>query len=104
MRKVIVDYKKLTPEVLTKLTERFPDGYGDYDIIKFDNHNNETVEAVEIITDDTIYLVKVSSKLHYTMVNFDMNEDIELNSLGHVIVDYPTDTLDKDSVLNNEEE
>ncbi|MHA7944126.1 hypothetical protein ACJOV8_013705 [Formosa sp. 3Alg 14/1] len=105
MRKVIVDYKKLTPEILTKLTERFPDGYGDRDIITFDNHRNETIEAVEIRTDDTIYLVKVSSKLHYTMANFDVNEEVELNSLGHIIVDYPTDTiLDKDSILNNEEE
>ncbi|CDF79169.1 conserved hypothetical protein [Formosa agariphila KMM 3901] len=107
MRKVIVDYKKLTPEILSKLTERFPDGYGDNDIIKFDNHRNETIEAVEVKTEDTIYLVKVSSKLHYTMVNFETNDDLELNSSGHIVVDYPdhiNTTFDKELKLNDEEE
>ena len=108
MRKVIVDYKKLTPEILTKLTERFPDGYGDSDIIKFDNHRNETIEAVEIKTDDTIYLVKVSSKLHYTMANYDSTEALELNNLGHIVVEPPeatnNTTTDKESIFNNKEE
>ncbi len=86
MKRVIVDYKKLTPEVLNLLTTKYPDGYGDNDIIVFDNHKNETIEAVEVKTEDTIYLVKVSSKLHYTMINFDSNDDIELNDAGHIIV------------------
>ena len=71
MKRVIIDYKKLTPEILTLLTQKFPDGYGDNDVITFDNHKNETIEAVEVKTEDTIYLVKIGSKLHYTMLNFD---------------------------------
>lgn len=86
MKRVIVDYKKLTPEILNLLTEKFPDGYDDDDIITFDNHKNETIEAVEVKTNDCVYLVKVSSKLHYTMTNFEMSDDLELNDLGHVIV------------------
>ena len=86
MRRVIVDYKKLTPEILELLTEKFPDGYGDDDIITFDNHKNETIEAVEVQTSDTIYLVKVSSRLKYTISNFDGSEELELNDAGHIIV------------------
>ena len=71
MRRVIVDYKKLTPEILTLLTKRYPHGYGDKDVVVFDDHHNQTIEAVEVRTKDTIYLVKISSKLHYTMTNFD---------------------------------
>lgn len=101
MRRVIVDYKKLTPEVLNLLTQKFPDGYGDNDIIIFDNHKNETIEAVEVKTDDTIYLVKVSSKLHYTMTNFDENEVLELNDSGHVVVNtlLEKESKTKDSAL-----
>ncbi|MBT8272750.1 MAG: hypothetical protein KJO77_03020 [Bacteroidia bacterium] len=77
MKRVIIDYKKLTPEILTLLTEKFPDGYGDNDIIVFNNHHNETIEAVEVKTDDTIYLVKVGSKLQYSMINFDNDMDDE---------------------------
>lgn len=71
MKRVIIDYKKLTPEILSLLTQKFPDGYNDRDIVVFDDHHNQTIEAVEVRTKDTIYLVKVHSKLHYTMINFD---------------------------------
>jgi hypothetical protein len=71
MKRVIIDYKKLNPEILSLLTQKFPDGYGDNDVIVFDNHRNETIEAVEVKTDDTIYMVKINSKLHYTLSNFD---------------------------------
>lgn len=71
MRKAIIDYKKVTPEILQLLQERYPGGYRDRDIIIFDDHRNNTIEAVEVQTNDTLYLVKVSSKLHYTMTNVD---------------------------------
>jgi len=86
MRRVIVDYKKLTPEILKLLTDKFPDGYDDDDIIRFDNHRNETVEAVEVRVQDTIYLVKVSSKLHYTMTNFDSSIEMELDEEGNIVM------------------
>jgi len=80
MKRVIIDYKKLTPEILNLLSRKFPDGYNDKDIVTFDNHHNEIIEAVEVNTKDTIYLVKVSSKLHYTMTNF--NIELDTNNVG----------------------
>ncbi len=85
MKRILIDYKKITPEVLQLLTQKFPDGYNDGDVITFDNHHNETIEAVEVKTDDCIYLVKISSKLHYTMTNFSVNE-LDLTDDGHVIL------------------
>ena len=79
MRRVIVDYKKLNKDILNLLVEKFPDGYADRDIISFRNHHNEAIEAVEVKTDDTIYLVKISKRLADTMESFDeenANEDI----------------------------
>ena len=77
MKRVIVDYAKLTNEILTLLVEKFPDGYDDSDVIRFKNAKNETVEAVEVRTEDTIYLVKVSTKLADRIENFDDDEDID---------------------------
>jgi len=71
LKRVIVDFKKLTPEILALLVERYPDGYDDDQIVKFKNANNETVEAVEVTTTDTKYLVKVSTKLEVTMENYE---------------------------------
>ena len=75
MKRIIIDYKKLTPDILNLLVTKFPDGYGDNDIIVFDNHKNETIEAVQVETLDTIYLVKIGSKLRYSMVNYESLED-----------------------------
>ena len=75
MKRVIVDYKKLTNEILSLLVEKYPDGYGDDDIISFKNAKGETVEALEVRTCDTIYLVKVSTRLAHSMESFDEYED-----------------------------
>ena len=78
MKRIIVDYAKLTNEILNLLVEKFPDGYDDSDIIRFKNHKNETIEAVEVRTEDTIFLVKISTKLADRIVNFDEDEEEEL--------------------------
>ena len=74
LKRVIVDFKKLTPEILSLLVERYPDGYDDENVITFKNAKNETIEAVEVTTSDTKYLVKVSTKLETTMENYDEDD------------------------------
>jgi len=84
MKRVIVDFKKLTPEILTLLVEKYPDGYDDGHVISFRNLKNELVEAVEVRTNDSIYLVKVSSKLENSMANFD-EDDHEVENFADPI-------------------
>jgi len=98
MKRVIVDYAKLTNEILTLLVERFPDGYDDADIIRFKNAKNETIEAVEVKTEDTIFLVKVSTKLADRIENFDDDEDDDLD------VENPTENLDSLKELDIEDD
>ena len=76
MKRVIVDYAKLTNEILNLLVEKFPDGYDDSNIIRFKNHKDETIEAVEVRTEDTIYLVKISTKLSDRLINFEDDDDV----------------------------
>jgi DNA-directed RNA polymerase subunit delta len=76
MKRIIVDYAKLTNEILTLLVDKFPDGYDDSDIIRFKNHKNESIEAVEVKTEDTIFLVKISTKLSDRIVNYDEDDDL----------------------------
>ena len=75
MKRVIVDYKKLNQDILELLVAKFPDGYDDTDIVSFRNANYELIEAVEVKTEDTIYLVKISKRLADTMEKFDVNND-----------------------------
>ncbi|WP_299102120.1 hypothetical protein [uncultured Winogradskyella sp.] len=74
LKRVIVDFKKLTPEILALLVEKYPHGYDDGNVISFKNAKNEIVEAVEVTTEDTKYLVKVSTKLEQTMENYDEDD------------------------------
>ncbi|MBW3517881.1 hypothetical protein KO524_01720 [Flavobacterium sp. NKUCC04_CG] len=99
MKRIIVDYAKLTNEILSLLVEKFPDGYDDADIVRFKNVKNETIEAVEVRTEDTIYLVKVSTKLADRIENFDEDEEEDIVDT----VEVSLDSL-KDLELAEEEE
>ncbi|MGB5274811.1 MAG: hypothetical protein WBN39_12205 [Flavobacteriaceae bacterium] len=80
LKRVIVDFKKLTPEVLKLLVEKYPDGYDDRNIISFKNAQGERIEAVEVTTEDTKYLVKISAKLERTMENYDEDDYEDFDS------------------------
>ncbi|MGJ8743211.1 hypothetical protein [Polaribacter sp.] len=75
MKRVIVEYAKLTTDILDMLVEKYPDGYDYEDIISFKNAKGETIKAVEVKTEDTVYLVKISSKLEQTMEDYAEDED-----------------------------
>ena len=77
MKRVIVDYNKLTEPILNLLIEKYPDGYNNFDIIKFKNSKGQTIVAVEVRTVDTIYLVKVSKSLGLSMEMYDESGDFE---------------------------
>ncbi|AMD85513.1 hypothetical protein SAMN05444369_11232 [Capnocytophaga haemolytica] len=98
MKRVIVDYNKLTAEILAMLVEKYPEGYTDADVIRFKNSKNETVEALEVRTEDTIYLVKVSTRLADTMENYD-EDDYFMNNEDDNIggnVDLSDNSIDGD--------
>ena len=95
MKRVIVDYRKLTTEILNLLVEKFPDGYGIKDIIKFTNHKEKYIEAVEVSTGDTMYLVKISDELVDSMeshddddiVDSEISEDVDIDGIDDVDLD-----------------
>lgn len=113
MKRIIVDYAKLTNEILTLLVDRFPDGYDDSHIVRFRNAQNELIEAVEVRTEDTIYLVKVSTKLASRLEKFDEDDlddvvepidaikDIDLDDDED---DEVEDTIDHEADVDDEEE
>lgn len=80
MLRKLVDYKKLSHEVAALLIETYPHGYGDSDIIAFKNMHGEMIEAVEVKTEEIIYLVKISKSLSNFIANFDDSIIKELDS------------------------
>src|SRR5699024_6834278 len=106
MKRIIVDFKKLTPEILSLLVEKYPDGYDDIHVITFKNAKNQTIEAVEVRTEDTIYLVKVSEKQENTMANFE-EDDYEMDEYEEPLGDITEEKMikeDLDDELEGEKE
>ena len=99
MKRVIVDYAKLTNEILNLLVEKFPDGYDDSNIVRFRNAKNELIEAVEVQTEDTIYLVKVSTKLADRIENYDEDDEID-----NVVEPISGIELDDDDAIEDDDE
>jgi DNA-directed RNA polymerase subunit delta len=102
MKRVIVDYAKLTNEILNLLVEKFPEGYDDSNIVRFRNAKNELIEAVEVRTDDTIYLVKVSTKLADRIENYD--EDEEMDDVIEPVIPMKGNGMDDDDMDDDDEE
>ena len=100
MKRVIVDYAKLTHEILNLLVDKFPDGYDDSNIIRFRNAQNELIEAVEVRTEETIYLVKISTKLADRIENYDEDDEIaaEIEPIDDEI------NLDDDDDVSNDDD
>ena len=80
MIRKLVDYKKLDHKLAAKLIETYPDGYGDEDIITFKNVRGEIIETVELRTNDTFYLVKISKCLANFISNFEENMEKGLDA------------------------
>ena len=96
MIRKIVDYQKLNEDILNLLIAKFPEGYDETDIISFRNAQNELIEAVEVKTEDTIYLVKVGKRLVQAMEDFEDSDDKD-SSTEDETPDIVPDLIDDDS-------
>ena len=94
-KRVIVDFKNLNEEILSLLVEKYPDGYSDKDVIVFKNAKNETIEAVEVQTEDTVYLVKISQRLEVVMEAYEEDED-NFDFEDETLFEEPDPNLDDD--------
>lgn len=70
MKRIIVDFAKLTTEILDLLAKKYPNGCNYSDVISFKNIKGENIRTVEVKTEDTIYLVKISAKLEQTLEDY----------------------------------
>ena len=95
MIRKIVDYQKLNEDILNLLVDKFPDGYADKDIIAFRNAQNEYIEAVEVRTEDTVYLVKVGKRLVQAMEEHEEDDNLNVDSINDNV---DIDTLNEEDL------
>lgn len=104
MKRILIDYKKLENSLITLLLDSYPNGYGDEDIVAFKNHKGEFIEAVELRTEDALYLVKISQSLSHFIANFDDNVVNEIEEDVPSETEEPVIELDMQAEFESEEE
>jgi len=87
MKRVIVDYKRLDRDVAALLFDSYPHGYGDDDIIILKKPGGEIIEAVELKTSDTIFLVKISKSLTKFIASFEETIENEISNDKDTIIE-----------------
>ena len=100
MKRLIIDSKKMTPEILALVKEKYPEGYYEDDIIVFKNHKNETIEAIQVESEDAVYLIKIGKYLSVALENFEMELDVDPKLKPREIEEENTD--DDDDVPHND--
>jgi DNA-directed RNA polymerase subunit delta len=74
MKRVIKDYKNISQEHIDLINEHFPNGFENENLISFTTPKGEFIKALEIRTDDTIYLFKIDKNMR---VDDEENQDNE---------------------------
>ena len=79
-RRVIINYKNITNDILQLFTERYPYGYDEEDFIRFTKPSGEKVTAVPLETPDTRYLIKIGTEMDRKIEAF-LDDDSDKNIL-----------------------
>lgn len=77
-KKAVIDFSKLSPELLELYNDTYPTGIAGK-TIRFPNSKGEIVTAVRLETSDTIYLVKVMAKPKEVLTEEQMDELVKSN-------------------------
>jgi len=84
----------MTPDLMALLVEAYPDGF-EYDTEYFTNAKGERVEAVPLETEDTKYLIKVSTTLVQNFEAFESDDDDDSDRDPE---DFDTDGVEDDDL------
>lgn len=77
MKRVIKDFKSISQDVMALINDQYPHGYEDNELVTFVNAKGEFVKALEVRTDEVVYLIKLDRKL-----DEHINEYLESDDFG----------------------
>lgn len=105
-KRIIVDYKKISKEINQALEDAYPYGYEDSDIVKFVNLKGETVSALSVETEDSIYLVKMHVEMPKKgkVVKVVVTEDEDDDDTDETIDETPDIDEENDEASDDDEE
>lgn len=98
LKRIIKDYKTISQEHIDLINRHFPNGFENDNLISFTTPKGEFIKALEIRTDDAIYLFKIDKNMK---VDDEENQDNDGLAIGDF--DSFKDNEDDDSDSDEDE-
>ena len=95
MKRIIKDYKSISPEHAELIAEHYPNGFENDNLVSFTTPKGEFIKALEIRTEDTIYLFKIDK-------NMQVDDEDQNDSVG--IGDNEFDSFKNDDSSDDDDE
>lgn len=99
--KVVVDYEKLSDELVEQIKLVYPSGFRQH-LISFTNGKGEKISALRFETFEKIFLIRMSSKMAEKIVEEDSDYDDDGNLKEHIREKYEDEHSDVDYLSENE--
>ncbi|MBX7051973.1 MAG: hypothetical protein K1X54_08045 [Flavobacteriales bacterium] len=79
LKRVIKDYNTLTQEHIDLINEHFPNGFENENLVSFVTPKGQFIKALEVRTEDTIYLFKIDKNMK---VDDEENQENEAGAMS----------------------
>jgi DNA-directed RNA polymerase subunit delta len=79
LKRVIKDYNTLTKEHIDLINEHYPNGFENENLVSFVTPKGQFIKALEVRTDDTIYLFKIDKNMK---VDDEENQENEAGAMS----------------------
>jgi preprotein translocase subunit Sec63 len=96
LKRIIKDYKTLGPEHIELINEHYPNGFENENLISFVTPKGQFIKALEIRTEDTIYLFKIDKNMEVDDEENNENENLAMNDFDNFKGESDDDNSDDD--------
>ena len=83
LKRVIKDYKTLSQEHIDLINEHFPNGFENENLVSFVTPKGQFIKALEIRTDEAIYLFKIDKNMKVDDEENQDNEGLPINDFDN---------------------
>lgn len=77
MKRVIKSYEKMDSALRVLLQKAYPDGINADVILTFQDHTGKRFKGLELVNEDTIYLIKLDEMLRSAFADADDKDDTD---------------------------
>lgn len=81
MKRIIKDYKSITPQQLDLIAQEYPEGFALDDLITFKKPDGDSFRGLEIRTEEAIYLFKIDTRM-LEVIDDHTDDEFALNTFA----------------------